>query len=155
MAGLMLASISNKVFGFGLNNAEEPIKNEQKIKLRFAIASDGHYGQSGTDFKNDHENLIRWINQSHDNRPIDLVIFNGDLVHDQPALLKVVKSNYFDRLKMPYHAIPENHDHADAEIWQSVFGYPDNYTFEKMEWDSLWPILLMPKVFIVAPKMTF
>lgn len=100
-------------------------------KLRFAIASDGHYGQPGTDYKKDHENIVQWINEAHDISPLDFVIFNGDLVHDRPELLPEVKANYFDKLKTPFYAIPGNHDHADATIWKSVFGYEDNYSFEK------------------------
>jgi len=109
-------------------NTEYP---ERKARLRFAIASDGHYGQPGTDFKNDHENIVRWLNEAHKQTPLDFVIINGDLVHDRPELLSEVKKNYYDRLRVPFYAIPGNHDHADATIWKSVFGYEDNFSFEK------------------------
>ncbi|RDC56639.1 metallophosphoesterase [Pedobacter chinensis] len=100
-------------------------------KLRFAIASDGHYGQPGTEYKKDHENMVGWLNQAHQKTPFDFVIINGDLVHDRPDLLKEVKTNYYDKLKVPFYAIPGNHDHADTAHWMSVFGYEDNYSFEK------------------------
>ncbi len=58
-----------------------------KPKLRFAIASDGHYGQPNTDYKKDHENIVRWLNEAHAQNPLNFVIINGDLVHDRPELL--------------------------------------------------------------------
>ena len=101
-----------------------------KFKLRFAIASDGHYGQEKTDFTTNYQNIIKWLNDDHDKNYLDLVIINGDLVHNRPDLLPVVKSTYLDKLKVPYHTIPGNHDFADAKIWKDVFGYEDKYTVE-------------------------
>jgi hypothetical protein len=101
-----------------------------KFKLRFAIASDGHYGQEKTDFTTNYQNIIKWLNDDHDKNHLDLVIINGDLVHNRPDLLPVVKSTYLDKLKVPYHTIPGNHDFADAKIWKDVFGYEDKYTVE-------------------------
>lgn len=128
VSGLVLAGISSSA-----TNIIDHVSTEEEVsvKLRFAIASDGHYGQPGTDYKKDHENIIRWLNQAHEKTPLDFVIINGDLVHDQPALLKEVKKEYYDRLKVPFYAIPGNHDHADTAQWISVFGYEDNFAFEK------------------------
>lgn len=105
--------------------------SDKKVRLRFAIASDGHYGQPGTDYKKDHENIIRWLNEAHDLSPLDLVIINGDLVHDRPELLTEVKRDYYDKLKVPFYTVPGNHDLADTNTWKSVFGYADNHSFEK------------------------
>lgn len=105
-------------------------RQDKKLKLRFAIASDGHYGQAGTDFKGNYNNLIGWINQDHQKNHLDFMIMNGDLVHDRPDLLPELKREYLDKLKVPYHAVPGNHDFADAKIWKDVFGYEDNYLFD-------------------------
>lgn len=99
--------------------------------LRFAIASDGHYGQPGTDYTKDHKNMVGWLNEAHTKNPLNFVIINGDLVHDRPDLLSVVKKAHYDQLKVPFYAVPGNHDHADTAIWKSVFGYEDNFSFEK------------------------
>jgi len=107
------------------------LAEENDLKIRFAIASDGHYGQPGTNYKADHENIVRWLNSAHERTPLDFIIINGDLVHDRPELLPEVKSLYFDKFKVPYYAIPGNHDHSDTKIWKSVFGYEDNFSFEK------------------------
>jgi 3',5'-cyclic AMP phosphodiesterase CpdA len=103
------------------------------LKLRFALVSDGHYGQKDTPYKESFNNMVGWINQEYKTNGLDFVIINGDIVHDRPDLLSVVNKQYFSKFKMPYYAIPGNHDFADAEVWKSVFGYEDSYTFEKEE----------------------
>lgn len=75
--------------------------------------------------------MIRWLNEAHDTSPLNFVIINGDLVHDRPDLLPEVKREYYDRLKVPFYAIPGNHDHTDTAMWKSIFGYEDNFSFEK------------------------
>ena len=126
LAGLAPAVSALESLKHGVTNA-----GATNLKLRFAIASDGHYGQPGTDFKKDHENIIRWLNEAHTASPLNFVIINGDLVHDRPDLLPEVKTNYYDKLKVPFYAIPGNHDHTDTATWKAVFGYEDNYSFEK------------------------
>ncbi|MBB5638951.1 3',5'-cyclic AMP phosphodiesterase CpdA [Pedobacter cryoconitis] len=130
LASIALAGIPGVVSA--LDPVEQHVLSNSagKLKLRFAIASDGHYGQPDTPFKKDHENIIQWLNEAHHVSPLNFVIINGDLVHDRPELLKEVKNNYYDRLKVPFYAIPGNHDHADTATWKSVFGYEDNFSFE-------------------------
>jgi len=131
VAGMVMASLTPAVSALAAKKHDEYEKIERKSKLRFAIASDGHYGQPGTPYKQDHANMIGWLNAAHDKNPLDFVIINGDLVHDQPELLAEVKRDYYDKLKVPFYAIPGNHDHADAKIWKNVFGYEDNFAFQK------------------------
>ncbi|MES2653923.1 MAG: metallophosphoesterase [Bacteroidota bacterium] len=132
LAGLTLAGLSplNDAFSASsLSNFETEVPKGNR--LRFAIASDGHYGQPGTEFKKYHQEMVSWLNEAHQVQPLDFVIFNGDLVHDKPDLLPELKRDYFEQLKFPFYAIPGNHDHADASIWRAVFGYEDNYSFQK------------------------
>ncbi|WDF55572.1 metallophosphoesterase family protein [Mucilaginibacter sp. KACC 22063] len=105
-------------------------KAEGNFKLRFAIASDGHYAQPDTDSDKFYSDLIGWLNNEHQHNHLDLVIINGDLVHNRPDLLPKVKETYLDKLPVPYHTLPGNHDFADAAIWKKVFGYEDNYSFD-------------------------
>lgn len=107
----------------------QPNALAKETKLRFAIASDGHYGEPGTDYHQTHDDIIKWLNG--EKLPLDFVIFNGDLVHDQPERLQELKSKYLEKLHCPFYAVPGNHDHADAAVWTSAFGYPDNHSFEK------------------------
>jgi 3',5'-cyclic AMP phosphodiesterase CpdA len=101
-----------------------------KPKLRFALASDIHYGQQGTPFEENTANLIKWLNDDHAKNHLDMVVVNGDLVHNRPDLLPEIKTRYFDKLNIPYHTIPGNHDFADAGVWKNVFSYEDKYTIE-------------------------
>ena len=131
LAGAMLAVLSPSITALAAVDQESSAPRAAKARLRFAIASDGHYGQPDTPFKQDHQNMIGWLNKAHEQKPLDFVIINGDLVHDRPDLLAEVKRDYYDHLKVPFYALPGNHDHADTTIWKSVFGYEDNFVFEK------------------------
>lgn len=131
VAGLALASLPSAVSALVPADHEALPVSKDKLKLRFAIASDGHYAQPGTEYKKDHENMIRWLNEAHQASALNFVIINGDLVHDRPDLLQEVKRDYYDHLKVPFYAIPGNHDHADTATWKAVFGYEDNFSFEK------------------------
>ncbi|MDB5156099.1 MAG: metallophosphoesterase [Mucilaginibacter sp.] len=102
-----------------------------KFKLRFAIASDGHYAQPDTDSDAFYTDLVKWLKKEHNDNHLDLIIINGDLVHNRPDLLKKVKETYLDKLPVPYYTIPGNHDFADAAVWKSVFGYEDKYAVDK------------------------
>ena len=50
------------------------------ISLRFAIASDGHYGQPNTLFDQYHDEMMAWINREHEQQPLSLTMFNADLI---------------------------------------------------------------------------
>ncbi len=98
--------------------------------LRFAIASDGHFGQEETDYKRFHNELVDWINNEHAGKGLDFMVFNGDLIHDNPGFLPELKT-YYDRLAMPYYVVKGNHDMATDEAWTSFWGMAPNYSFER------------------------
>ena len=128
------AGIAGVVMLPAINSFADPhslyTKNPGKLKLRFALASDIHYGQPGTGFEEHIANLIKWLNNDHAQNHLDMVIINGDLVHNRPDLLPELKTKYLDKLSVPYQTIPGNHDFADAKVWKSVFNYEDHYTVE-------------------------
>lgn len=95
---------------------------------RFAVASDGHFGQPNTDFDAFHTEAIDWINAENESKKIDFVVFNGDLVHDDESLLPKVKQ-HFDRLKMPYHVSRGNHDRCGTNTWRQIWGKDTNHSF--------------------------
>jgi Icc-related predicted phosphoesterase len=104
--------------------------DKAKLKFRFALASDIHYGQPKTDFATNTGNMVKWLNDDHAKNHLDMIIINGDLVHNRPDLLPEIKTKYLDKLSVPYHTISGNHDFADAATWKKTFGYTDNYTLE-------------------------
>ncbi len=94
-------------------------------RLKIITASDGHWGQPNTDYESSHRNLIEAINREKD---VDLVVFNGDLTHDNPSLMPELKKLY-DQLQVPYQVTKGNHDHTDEEAWVHYWGQPSNYSF--------------------------
>lgn len=97
----------------------------EKAKLKFAIASDGHYGQPNTDYQQNHHMLISALKKEED---LDFVVFNGDLIHDDPKWMPEVKSTY-DQLHVPYFPVRGNHDQVGKNMWEDIWGIPTDYAF--------------------------
>jgi hypothetical protein len=97
-------------------------------RFRFAVASDGHFGQDKTPYQMYYRDIVRWLNWEKEERGLDLAFFNGDLIHDQPEFLPQVKKQ-LDQLRMPYYVCRGNHDMVSRVNWESVWGYPTNYAF--------------------------
>ena len=127
IAGLSLLPAVNS---FAKENGSYKRAIKAKLKLRFALISDLHYGQEGTDFDLNAANVVKWLNEDHAKNHLDMIIFNGDLVHNRPDLLPVLKEKYLDKFPVKYCTIPGNHDFACAAIWKNVFGYEDKFTVE-------------------------
>jgi 3',5'-cyclic AMP phosphodiesterase CpdA len=130
LSGVAALSLLPAVNTFANENNHYSRVTDKKLKLRFALASDIHYGQPETDFALNTGNMVKWLNEDHQKNKLDFVIVNGDLVHNRPDLLPEIKTKYLDKLNVPYHTIPGNHDFADGEIWKKAFGYEDKYTVE-------------------------
>ncbi|HXK61950.1 MAG TPA: metallophosphoesterase [Acidobacteriota bacterium] len=101
----------------------------RRFDVRFAIASDGHFGQDGTDYERFFKEMIGWLHEEADGKGLDFVIFNGDMIHDDPRLLPQLKLR-LDQLKVPYFVNRGNHDKASPQLWKQTWGYPENHHFE-------------------------
>lgn len=108
----------------------------KNIRCKFITASDGHFGQPNIDFEKSHQQLLDAINQEEG---VDFVIFNGDLIHDDPKWMPQVKKVY-DGLSLPYFTCRGNHDRVDLQTWQQIWGRPSNFAF--VHQDSVGIILL-------------
>ena len=108
----------------------------KSTRLKFITASDGHWGQPNTDFVGSHRQLIEAIQQE---KGVDFVVFNGDLIHDTPSLLPEVKSVY-DQLQVPSYATRGNHDRVAQEAFNQIMGHSTNHSFVLK--DSFGVILL-------------
>jgi len=106
------------------------LPSADKIKLRFALVSDGHYGQPNTNYSFHHDNMIQWLNNEHAQRQIDFTVVNGDLFHNIPTFLPELKTKW-DELKMPYFVSHGNHDQIDAHTWKKTWNLDWHYAFEK------------------------
>ena len=121
----------------GANNILQPfpggtfnLSPSNKILTRFAIASDGHYGQEKTEYEMLHDQMVKWINAEKKNRGIDFTVINGDLFHNDVSFLPVVKSKW-DQLEMPYYVSHGNHDETPEANWKNTWSTPWHYSFEK------------------------
>ena len=102
----------------------------KKKTIRFAVASDGHFGQIKTESDLNYKQLIESLNAEKANNGLDLAVFNGDLFHDDISVLPKVK-NYFEQLTLPYYTTRGNHDHATAELWQQTWGFGLNHVVKE------------------------
>ena len=100
----------------------------RKTKIRFVVASDGHFGQPKTDYKDYFETFVKNVNTQHRQQKFDFCVINGDIIHDDLNFLTTAKS-HFDDLNLPYFVTQGNHDHATPEQWERVWGVPVNYDY--------------------------
>jgi hypothetical protein len=77
--------------------AAEAASLKRKSWLRFVVASDGHYGQAGTDSDLFYETLIREVSDFHKGNALDFCVINGDIIHDKKELLTTAKT-HLDKL---------------------------------------------------------
>jgi DNA repair exonuclease SbcCD nuclease subunit len=120
----------NTLEAYAGNNFVLPPKG--KVKLRVAIASDGHYGQPDTEYVSMHSDMVSWINAEKAGRGVDFAVINGDLFHDDITYLEPVKKHW-DKLTMPYYVSHGNHDMVTEEAWMRTFNNGWHYGFEKKD----------------------
>lgn len=101
----------------------------KKVKLRFAVASDGHYGQPGTNFETYFSTLVSRINEEHYQKPFAFCIINGDIIHDDKKFFIPAKKA-LDQLKPKYYVSQGNHDKVTANEWQQIWNMPVNLDFK-------------------------
>lgn len=110
------------------NNFFENEEEKRKVKVRFAVASDGHYGEPKTDYENFFATVVKRINETHTDSPISFCVINGDIIHDNKTFYPDAKKA-LDNLHMKYYVSQGNHDHVTADEWQSIWNMPVNYDF--------------------------
>jgi 3',5'-cyclic AMP phosphodiesterase CpdA len=121
---LLLLANGKIAYAAGSDLAEK----RKKSILRFAVASDGHYGQPETSYEDDFKRIVEQINFQHKKQPLQCTIINGDIIHNDPVFLPPAKQ-HLDQLKMPYYVTQGNHDQVNASEWQQVWQLPVNHSF--------------------------
>jgi predicted phosphodiesterase len=110
-------------------SAQEVFGLKAKVKLRFVLASDFHYGQPETAFDEMTDKVINQINLFNKSNRIDFCVLNGDIIHNEENLLPLVKKKT-DNLQVPYYVVRGNHDMVTDELWNEVWKMPLNHSFE-------------------------
>lgn len=94
--------------------------------LRFVVASDGHYGEKGTEFDASFESLVKQISSFHKHNKLDFCVINGDIIHDEKDFLVHAKK-HLDRLPVKYYVVKGNHDKVSDEYWSEIWQIPVNH----------------------------
>lgn len=108
------------------------LPKERKLKLRFAVASDLHFGAKS---KEKTEAMVAWINREKKDKGLDAFFINGDVTHDRADFHIPLRDQYLSKLKVPYYCGKGNHDYVDekpgspTESWEKIYGYPANHSF--------------------------
>lgn len=79
--------------------------------------------------------MMECIEKEHKEVPLDAILIPGDLSIDDYDFRCLprnycygVKKEYLDRLPVPYHVIPGNHDSYPDVLWQRIFGTPRQFS---------------------------
>ena len=102
--------------------------HRRKVKLRFAVASDGHYGQPKTEYENFFSTIVSRINEEHKKDPFAFCVINGDVIHDDKVHFPAAKKA-LDALLPKYYVSQGNHDRVTAQEWEAVWNMPANLDF--------------------------
>lgn len=89
---------------------------KRKPILRFAIASDVHFGQAKTPFQEYLDTAVGHMNSMHRSNAFDFGVINGDIVHDDISYFGDAKKT-LDKLSFKYYVTQGNHDLATKEEW--------------------------------------
>ncbi len=111
----------------------QPNAKDPSIALRFAVASDGHFGQPNADYEADYDRLIASLNTEYEKNGLDFVVLNGDLFHNDPEYVYPLQKK-LKKLKMPWYVVRGNHDRLDETGWVESWGYGSNFSFEEGEY---------------------
>ena len=111
-----------------LSFSGHPDKPGKKTVLRFAVASDGHYGQKDTEYEKYFSEIVEHINKGHEQNPFDFCVINGDIIHDDKKWFPEAKKA-LDKLAVKYYVSQGNHDHVTADEWQTTWNMPVNLDF--------------------------
>lgn len=111
-----------------LSLADYPDQFAKKTILRFAVASDGHYGQKDTEYEKFFSDIVQHINHSHAQNSFNFCVVNGDIIHDDKKWFVAAKKA-LDKLAVKYYVSQGNHDHVTAQEWEATWNMPVNLDF--------------------------
>lgn len=110
-------------------NAGGFLPQQAPDRFRFAVTSDGHYGQPKTTYDDYYREICSAINAFHQQSPLQFTVANGDLFHDNPDFLEgAVKA--LKPIATPLYVTQGNHDHVSAARWKEAWNQEVNQAVE-------------------------
>lgn len=103
--------------------------SDNNVEFRFIVASDGHYGQPDTSYENYFSTIVQKVNRYHELVPSEFVVYNGDIIHDDPTFIKPAYQA-LSKSELPFYVTKGNHDMVTPEVWGETWGYPQNHSVE-------------------------
>lgn len=101
---------------------------EKPVKLRFAVASDWHYGEENTDYLEHFKDFSDGFKLFNEQNPCDFFLMNGDIIHNEVSFLKPA-SDILKGIHPKLYVTQGNHDRVTEELWKSTWGMPFNHEF--------------------------
>lgn len=105
---------------------------DDNVIFRFTVASDGHYGQSDTSYERYFSTIVEKINRYHSMFPSEFVVYNGDIIHDDPQFIQPAYEA-LSKSELPFYVTKGNHDMVSPEVWEETWGYPQNHAVEFLD----------------------
>lgn len=102
---------------------------DDEVALRFTVASDGHFGQPDTSYEDYFSTIVQKVNRYHEKLPSEFVVFNGDIIHDDPQYIQPAYEA-LSKSELPFFVTKGNHDMVTPEVWEETWGYPQNHSVE-------------------------
>ncbi len=106
--------------------AVTPRHFDSKTVFRFAVGSDLHYGEPKTNYDQYFLDLQTAFSQYHRQYPCEFFTFNGDVFHNDPALLPLAAAK-LKQLHPKLLVTHGNHDMVPAAAWEQAWGMPLNH----------------------------
>lgn len=101
-------------------SATDFIRKPSADRFRFAVTSDGHYGENRTNFVDHFDKISQAINSFHKTAPLRFAVANGDLFHDDPAHFNPA-AEALKKITPPLYVTKGNHDRVTHARWEEVW----------------------------------
>ncbi|MDR9409559.1 MAG: metallophosphoesterase [Balneolaceae bacterium] len=101
--------------------------SDEDVVFRFTVASDGHYGQPDTPFEEYFSTIVEKVNRYHTMFPSEFVVYNGDIIHDDPQFINPAY-RALSKSELPFYVTKGNHDMVTPGVWEETWGYPQNHS---------------------------
>lgn len=110
----------------GKTEGTELPAEEEKVLLRFALASDIHFGEDKTDYQSQITNLKTHFAAFQKNNPCAFFAINGDIIHNDPAFLPPAHQA-LKGLHDTIYVTQGNHDRVSDTVWKQTWNCDLNF----------------------------